>query len=76
MLEAIGEFLWWLIVDVFLTLTGEGVLSVVTLGKHKIRWDLYADERATKYVVFSERSLWVGVAFWVAVIVLVYRLFY
>jgi hypothetical protein len=74
MLEVMSEFLGWLVCDVFLTLTGEGILYTVTLGRHKIRWDLYADEPATKSVVFSELSFWIGVAFWIAVIALVYRL--
>ena len=73
-LEAIGEFLCWVIFDVCITMTGECVLYVVTLGRHEIRWDLYAGESATKFAIFSERSFWVGMTFWIATIVLVYHL--
>jgi len=65
-IQAIFEF----IVEIFLVWTGEIILYVVTLGKHKPRWNLYTDERPVRFVLFSELSCWLGGAFWIIVIII------
>ncbi len=62
-------------VEMFLCLTGELVLSMITIGHHKPRWDLYTSERPARFVLFSDVSTWIGFAFWIAVIVVAHRVF-
>lgn len=60
------EFVFGIIFEIFFMWTGEVVLFLFTLGRHKPRWDTYAKESsASKFVIFSEISLWLGIAFWV-----------
>jgi hypothetical protein len=73
MLEEAARFLFWLVCEVLLVWTGEAVLWGATFGRHRPRWDAYAGESPGRFVVFSEVSLWVGAAFWVAVVYLGYR---
>ncbi len=74
MLEIILEFLFWLVFEVLFVWTGEVILYLITLGKHRPRWDLYTEESPSRFVIFSELSFWVGVVFWVVVVVLAYKL--
>jgi len=69
----IFRLLFWLIFSVLLTWTGEIVLFVFTLGKHRPRWDLYTKEKLVKFVIFSEASLWIGAAFWAAAIAFIFN---
>jgi len=71
----IAKFLFRVIFEVILTWTGEIVLFLITFGRHRPRWNLYANESSGKFVIFSEVSLWVGIAFWVFVIAMLYSLF-
>jgi hypothetical protein len=55
--------------------TGEIILFILSLGKHKPRWDWYTEEKSTiRFVMFSEISTWIGMTFWFAVLVLVIKL--
>ena len=72
--EEIAEFLFHIVLEIFLTWTGEIVLFVITFGKHKPRWDLYTKESPSRFVIFSEISLWIGMAFWIAVIALSFKI--
>lgn len=72
----IAGFLFRLFFELLLTWTGEVVLFVITLGKHKPRWDLYTNDTPCRFVVFSEISLWIGAAFWVALVVLLCKVFW
>ena len=74
-IEEVGKFILRLIFGFLFAWTGEIVLFVVTLGRHKPRWDLYTKESPTRFVIFSELSLWIGMAFWVVVFALLYRMF-
>jgi hypothetical protein len=67
-LEEIAKFLFRFVFEILFSWTGEIVLYLATLGKHKPRWDLYAKESSSRFVIFSEISLWIGMAFWIAVI--------
>lgn len=71
----IAKFLFRVIFEVILTWTGEIVLFLITFGRHRPRWNLYANESSGKFVIFSEVSLWIGIAFWVFVIAMLYFLF-
>ena len=65
------EFLFEVVFGAVFCWTGEIVLFVVTMGKHKPRWDLYTEESPCRFAIFSEISLWVGVIFWVVVLVVI-----
>ena len=67
--KAIGK----LFIECFLIWTGEIVLFIITLGKHKPKWDLYAEAKPQKFVIFTEISLWLGVAFWIGLIIIIKR---
>ena len=67
----IGRFLFWLIFETLITLTGEVILWILTLGKHKPRWDLNTSESSSRFVLFTELSFWVGLSFWIIVVVTV-----
>ena len=74
MIEEAAKFILRVIFEVFLTWTGEIVLFVLTFGKHKPRWDLYTEESPSRFIIFSEISLWIGIAFWIAAIAVTYKL--
>jgi hypothetical protein len=68
MIEEAGKFVLQVVLEAFLTWTGEVILFFFSFGKHKPRWDLYAKESPSRFVIFSEISLWIGIAFWIAAI--------
>ncbi len=72
-IEEAAKFILRLIFDLLFAWTGEIVLFLVTLGKHKPKWDLYTKESAARFAIFSEISLWIGMAFWVVAVALLYR---
>ncbi len=65
--EGILEFIFRIFVEVCLFYTGEIVLFVLTLGKKKPRWNYYTDVSASKFIIFTEISIWIGIAFWILV---------
>jgi hypothetical protein len=67
------EFLFELIFGVIFCWTGEIILFILTLGRHKPRWDLYTEESPTRFVILSEISTWIGMIFWFIVLVLVIK---
>ena len=73
--KGILRFLFELIVEFFLFYTGEIVLFVLTFGKKKPRWNYCADESPSKWVIFTELSTWIGIAFWLLVAWLINRVF-
>jgi hypothetical protein len=73
-IEEIAKFTFRLIFEILFSCTGEIVLFIISFGKHKPRWDLYAEESPGRFVIFSEISLWIGLAFWIAAIAVTYRL--
>ncbi len=70
-ITAIIEF----IVGVILYITGEIILFIVTLGKHKI---IIKDWNKSKAIeqMFFEVSVYIGLAFWVGVSILVNNYFH
>jgi hypothetical protein len=74
MIEEAAKFILQVILEAFFTWTGEIVLFILTFGKHKPRWDLYTKESPSRFVIFSEVSLWIGIAFWIAAIAITYKL--
>ncbi len=68
----IADFIIEIVCEVFLTYTGEVIRFLVTFGRRKPRWNLYADETFGRLAVFTEISMWVGLAFWIAVFYLGY----
>jgi len=47
--------------------TGEILLFLFTFGRKRIRWDYYAEEKPTRFVVLTELSVWIGFVFWVCI---------
>jgi hypothetical protein len=68
----IVKFIVRLIIEIPLIWTGEILLFLFTIGYHKPRWDLYLNDSAEKFVLFSEISLWVGILFWLAIAFVIY----
>jgi len=71
--KGIVRFLFELIVEFFLFYTGEIVLFILTFGKKKPRWNYYTDESPSKWVIFTELSTWIGIAFWLLIAWLINR---
>jgi hypothetical protein len=61
------KFIGRIIIEIPLIWTGEVLLYFFTFGNHKPRWDLYLNDSARKFIIFSEMSLWIGIAFWLAI---------
>jgi len=56
--------------EVLFVWSGEIILWLVTFGRHKPRWDSYANEESpVRFALLSEASFWVGVIFWGLLIV-------
>jgi hypothetical protein len=67
------EFLFEVVFGAIFCWTGEIILFVVTLGKHKPRWDLYTKDSSSRFVIFSEISLWIGMMFWFVILVVIIK---
>ena len=65
------EFLFEVVFGVVFCWTGEIILFALTLGKHKPRWDLYTEDSPSRFVIFSEISLWIGMIFWFVILVVI-----
>lgn len=63
-LKGISRLFFEILVEILFFYTGEIVLFIVTLGKKKPSWNYYAGEPTSKWVIFTEFSTWVGIAFW------------
>ena len=70
----VSRFLGKFLLEIPIMWTGEIVLFLFSLGKRKPRWNLYADESGNRFVIFTDISLWLGIAFWFGVVVLVIQL--
>lgn len=62
-LKGILRFLSQLVIEFILFYTGEIFLFVLTFGSRKPRWNYYTNETALKFVIFTEISTWIGLAF-------------
>ena len=58
------RFFFSIIIELLIFYTGEIVLFAITIGYKKPRWDYYTSEKPSKFVIFTEMSLWVGFASW------------
>jgi hypothetical protein len=65
--KGVSRFVLEILVEFLFFYTGEIVLFIMTLGKKKPRWDYCSDESPSKWVIFSELSTWIGIAFWLFV---------
>jgi hypothetical protein len=52
LIKLIGKILF----EIPFIYTGEILFYLLTFGKRKPRWNLYADETASKFVIFTEIS--------------------
>ena len=68
------KFITYLFRDLFIEIvcfyTGEVLLSLLTLGFRKPKWNFHVDKNASKFVIFTEISVWVGFIFWLSMIVI------
>ena len=67
------EFLFEMVFGVIFCCTGEIILFIMSFGTHRPRWDLYTKESPSRFVIFSEISMWIGMIFWFVVLVLVIK---
>ena len=72
LLEEGFPFVICFILEIVFVRTGEMVLFGLSFGKHKPRWDMYTRVDARIYVLLSELSFWIGIAFWLAVPFFIY----
>lgn len=74
--EGLLEFLFHVFIEIVCFYTGEFVLYVITLGHKKVRWDFYVNASLTKFILFTEISVWIGMFFWIFAIGLIARTFF
>jgi hypothetical protein len=67
MLDDILEFIFHLVVEIFFFYSGEIILYLLTFGRRKPRWDYYTEERASKFVILTEISMWIGMLAWLLI---------
>jgi hypothetical protein len=63
-IKIVFRFLTWLFFEVILFYTGEIVLTLLTLGRRKPRWDYFADESPKKFILYTDLSVLVGFVIW------------
>lgn len=73
-IETVAEFIFHIVIEIFLVSSGEIVRWLVSGGRHRPRWDLYTSEQPAKFIVFSEVSFWIGLLSWVALIAVFFYL--
>jgi hypothetical protein len=66
-------FVGEIIFEVIFIWTGEILLFVFTFGRHRPRWNLYGNESPIKFVIFSEITAWLGLAFWIILSALILK---
>lgn len=67
MILGIAEIAVYFLFSVFFYATGEMILFVATIGKYRPVWKKRVDSRIGEFVILSEFSFWVGIAFWLLV---------
>jgi len=72
-IEGIAEIVLEVILEFVMFYTGEIVLFIITLGFKKPRWDFYDGKEPTIWVLLTEFSVLVGLAFWITTIGLIAR---
>lgn len=65
--RTIARFLFSVIVEAILLYTGEIVLFLITAGHKKPRWDYYALEKPSKFVILTDVSVLIGFATWLSI---------
>ncbi len=74
-IEWIFRTLFQLIVEYLFFLTGEVLLFLVTLGRHRVRGDWYLNDGPMGWTVLATFSAWLGGAFWLGVAMALHRVF-
>jgi len=72
-IEGIAETIIQVILEIVMFYTGEIVLFIITLGFKKPRWDFYDGKEPSIWVLLTEFSVLVGLAFWLTAIGLIAR---
>ncbi len=74
--EGVLEFIFHIFIEIIFFYTGEMILWIITLGTKKPRWDYYADDSISKFMIFTQISEWIGMFFWIFFIGWIARLFF
>ncbi len=72
--ENILEIMFHLIVEIICFYTGEIVIFFLTFGNRKPRWDFYTDDTPIRWAIFTQISVWIGMFFWIFIIVIIVRI--
>ena len=65
LIEGILGLIFRCIIGILCFYTGEIIISILTAGKKKPRWDYSPDASVTKFYVLAEISTWIGFVFWI-----------
>jgi hypothetical protein len=63
----IFEFVLQFVVEILTVFTGELILFVLTLGKHRPIWRARAARTTARFIILYQASFWIGLAFWLIV---------
>jgi len=66
--EIILRYLIELVLETICFYTGEFILYALSLGRRKPRWSFYRGDRTSKYNILFDRSVLMGLAFWILVV--------
>lgn len=69
----IFELVAHVVIDVLLISTGELILYVVTLGRHRPIWKPRRGRRISKFIIFTNASALIGLGGWLVVGILIGR---
>ncbi len=69
--EGIIEILFFLLIDVVCFFTGEIIISTLSFGHRRWRWNYRKNHNLTKTMILTDISVWVGMAFWVTLVIII-----
>ncbi len=67
-------FIFWLLISFVLLFTGDIVLMILTIGKHKPTWSRYREKSGIGMQVFAELIFWIGLGTWIVILIFADRL--
>ena len=62
------------VIEIPFIYTGEILMYLGSFGRRKPRWDLYLEDSASKFIIFTKISLWLGAAFWIGIASIIVKL--
>jgi hypothetical protein len=62
-------FIFWLLMSFVFLFTGDIVLMILTIGKHRPTWSRYREKSSISMQVFAELIFWIGLGTWIVILI-------